>query len=64
MSFFVHTGPAALSHKGCNGRRYWTGYASGNQMCAKSRATSAAAIRDARKIEQELNRVQLIKGEP
>ena len=53
MSVFVHTGPAALSHKGCNGRRYWTGYASGNRMCAKSRATSAAAIRDARKLEKE-----------
>lgn len=47
----VIKGPVALSYKGCNGRRYWFGIASGNRTCDKLRCTSEKAIEDAKKIE-------------
>jgi hypothetical protein len=43
----VIKGPAALSYKGCNGRMYWYGVASGNRSCHKLRSTPERAIADA-----------------
>lgn len=52
----VIKGPAALSYKGCNGRTYWYGVASGNRRCGKIRCTSDKAIEDARKLEPQENK--------
>ena len=54
--FNVIRGPAALSYKGCNGRTYWYGVASGNRICHKLRCASNKAIEDARKLEPRENK--------
>ena len=50
--FNVIKGPAAFSYKGCNGRIYWFGVASGNRYCYKNRRTPERAIEDAKKLER------------
>lgn len=50
--FRVIKGPAAFSYKGCNGRTYWYGVASGNRYCHKLRCTSDRALEDARELEE------------
>ena len=50
--FRVIKGQAAFSYKGCNGRTYWFGVASGNRHCKPLRVTSDRALKDARELEE------------
>jgi len=49
----VIRGPTALSYSGCNGHRYWIGYASGNQSTGISRRSANKALEDAKKLERK-----------
>ncbi len=53
--FEVTKGPAALSYPGCNGHKYWMGYASGHQSTGIPRRSSEKALEDAEKLERENN---------
>lgn len=55
MSFNIIKGPAALSYPGCNGHRYWMGYASGHRCTGIGRRSADMAIQDAEKLERKNN---------